>query len=172
MGKRLGSVLVSGLMVVFLSGMAMAQHGSHGHGATSPATPGMGTSHEMPMGKRAVQSTIVEDWKIDFEVMSMEAHMAMPGMKGHSQHSASAPSQSQSIMMTIQDTGSKEIISDAKVRFTILGPSGGKETGRLEWSGDHYGGSFSPKEKGIYQVQLMIESGGMERDAKFAYEAK
>jgi len=58
------------------------------------------------------------------------------------------------------------------VQYTFIRPSGQKETGTLVWSGDHYGGGLSPKEKGIYQFQLMIESGGMEREAKFTYELK
>jgi len=171
MGTKVISVLLSGFLSVFFSGVALAQH-SHGHGSPSSSTSSMGSSHQMPMGKEAVQSAIAEGWKIGFEVMSMEAHMAMAGMKGHSQHSASASSPSHSIMVTIQDTASKELISDAKVAYTILSPSGKKETGKLEWSGDHYGGDFNPTEKGQYQVQVMIESGGMEREAKFTYEAK
>jgi len=75
-------------------------------------------------------------------------------------------------MVTVQDTASKEIISDAKVMCAILSPSGKKETVKLEWSGDHYGADFSPKEKGAYRIQIMIESGGMEREANFQYEAK
>jgi len=171
MGKRLVLVLLCGFLTAFFPGVAMAQH-SHGHGSPSPSTSSIGSSHQMPMGKDAVQSTIAEGWKIGFEVMSMEAHMAMPGMKGHSQHSASTSPPSQSLMVTIQDTASKEIISDAKVAYTILSPSGKKELGKLAWSGDHYGGDFNPNEKGQYQVQVMIESGGMEREAKFTYEAK
>ena len=171
MGKKIILVLLSGFLSVFFSGVALAQH-SHGQGSPSPSTSSMGSSHQMPMGKQAVQSMIAEGWKIGFEVMSMGAHMAMPGMKGHSQHSASASSPSHSFMVTIQDTASKEIISDAKVAYTILSPSGKKETGKLEWSGDHYGADFSPKEKGAYRVQIMIQSGGMEREAQFQYEAK
>ena len=171
MGKRVVSVLLCAFLMAFFSGVAMAQH-SHGHGSPSSPTSSMGSAHQMPMEKEAVQSTIAEGWKIGFEVMSMEAHMAMPGMKGHSQHSASASSPSQSVMVTIQDTASKEIISDAKVAYTVLSPSGKKEPGKLAWSGDHYGGDFNPTEKGQYQVQVMIEGGGMEREAKFTYEAK
>ena len=171
MGKKVILVLLSGSLSVFFSGVAMAQH-SHGHGSPSPSTSSRGSSHQMPMGKQAVQSMIAEGWKIGFEVMSMETHMAMPGMKGHSQHSASASSPSHSLMVTVQDTASKEIISDAKVTYTILSPSGNKEAGKLEWSGDHYGADFSPKEKGAYRVQIMIQSGGMEREAKFQYEVK
>jgi hypothetical protein len=76
------------------------------------------------------------------------------------------------LMVTLQDTASKEIISDARVDFSVLRPSGQKEGGKMEWSGDHYGGGFSPREKGTLQVQLKIESGGMEREAKLSYELK
>ena len=171
MRKKVILVLLSGFLSVFFSGVAMAQH-SHQHGSPSPSTSSKGSSHQMPMGKQAVQSTMAEGWKIGFEVMSMEANMAMPGMKGHSQHSASASSPSHSIMVTVQDTSSKEIISDAKVTYTVLSPSDKKEAGKLEWSGDHYGANFNPKEKGTYRVQVMIHSAGIEREAKFQYEAK
>lgn len=93
-------------------------------------------------------------------------------MKGSPQHGAPEHSQSHVLMIKAQDTGSKEIISDAKMQFRLIRPSGEKESGKLAWSGDHYGGGFSPKEKGAYQFQLMIESGGMEREAKFTYEFK
>jgi hypothetical protein len=75
-------------------------------------------------------------------------------------------------MVTLQDTASKEIITDARVSFSILSPSGKKENGKMEWSGDHYAAGFSPREKGSYHVELKIESGGMEREAKLKYEFK
>jgi hypothetical protein len=151
-------------------GTAMAQHGGHG-GSTSSSTE-KGASHSMPAASQAVQSATVEGYKITFEVMDMSAHMSMPGMKGETQHGASDHSKSHALMVKVQDTASKEIISDAKVQYALVRPSGEKETGKLAWSGDHYAGTFSPKEKGTYQVQLKIESGGMERDANFKYQAK
>ena len=114
----------------------------------------------------------VEGFKVSFEVMDMSMHMSMPGMKGNAQHSASEHSQSHAMMVKVQDTASKEIISDAKVQYTLTRPSGEKETGKLIWSGDHYGAGFSPKEKGTYRFQLMVEGGGMEREAGFRYEFK
>jgi hypothetical protein len=179
MGKRVFGVFLSGLLVAVFSGAAMAQHG-HGHGEAAMLAPEKASSHEMPMMSQTARSLIVEGYRITFEVMDMSAHMAMPGMKGMSmpamkgspQQGGHEQSKSHVIMVTVQDTASKEIISDARVTYTVLSPSGKKETGKLEWSGDYYGGGFSPKEKGSYQVQLMIESGGMEREAKFTYEAK
>lgn len=178
MGKKFVLIVLAGSWVMFLSGAAIGQHG-HDHGTPSPASP-KGGSQQMQMGSQPVQSTTVEGLKITFEVMDMSAHMAMPGMKGMSmpgmkgnpQQSGSEQSKSHVIMVTVQDPASREIISDAKVTYTILSPSGGKEPGKLEWAGDYFGGGFSPKEKGSYQVQLMIESGGMEREAKFTYEFK
>ncbi|MCJ7493489.1 MAG: hypothetical protein MUP68_04520, partial [Deltaproteobacteria bacterium] len=114
----------------------------------------------------------VEGLMIAFEVMAMDEHMQhIQAAKGGS-HGEPDHSKSHSIMVTIQDTASREIISDAKVIFSVSSPSGAKESGKLDWSGDHYGGGFSPKEKGAYQVQLRIEGGGMEREATFTYEAK
>jgi hypothetical protein len=179
MDKKVFLVFLSGLLVASFSGVAMAQH-SHGHGGAAMSAPEKPSSHEMPMKGQPAQSVTMEGYKITFEVMDMSAHMAMPGMKGMSmpgmkgnpQQGGSEQSKSHVIMVTVQDTASKEIVSDAKVMYTILSTSGGKETGKLEWAGDYFGGGFSPKEKGSYQVHLMIESGGMEREAKFTYEAK
>ena len=165
-------ILVGFLLAIFilcLTGIGKAQHS---HGGAMPAASPKGTSQEMQMGSQPVQSMTVEGFKVSFEVMDMSMHMSMPGMKGNPQHGASGHSQSHALMIKVQDTASKEIISDAKIQYTLIRPSGEKETGKLDWSGDHYGGAFSPKEKGTYQLQLMIESGGMEREAKFAYEFK
>ena len=178
MAKKIISVLLPGFLIAFFAGAAVAQH-SHSHGAPSTATSGMG-SQDMSMKSQPAQSLTVEGHKISFEVMDMSAHMAMPGMKGMSMPGMKGnPAQGNSeemkshvIMVTVQDTASKEIISDARVAYTIVAPSGKKEAGKLAWSGDHYDGGFNPAEKGQYQVQVSVEGGGMEREAKFAYEFK
>jgi hypothetical protein len=160
--KRIFVLLFCGIFWgIFFPTMALSQH-EHMHGekmgeAAKKVTP----------KKTAVQSATVEGLMVTFEVMSMEEHMEMASMPSGSEHS-----KSHMIMVTLQDTASKEIVSDAKVGYAVIRPSGEKDTGKLVWSGDYYGGSFSPKEKGAYQVQLMIESGGMEREAKFTYSAK
>jgi hypothetical protein len=162
-------VLLSVAVLAYFPHAALAQTGGHGHGNPPASSAGMG-SREMSMKKGGTQSVSVEDLRITFEVMDMSEHMAMPGMQGTPQHSASEHSQSHALMVTIQDSASKEIISDAKIRYTITSPSGPKETGKMEWSGDRYTGGFSPKGKGVYQVQLMIDSGGMEREARFTHK--
>ena len=170
MVKRLVLVFLSGVMLIFFSGAAVAQH-SHDHGAPSKAVPKKAAPQEA-REKSSAQTLNVEGLKITFEVMAMDEHMQhIQAAKGGS-HGDAEHSKGHSIMVTIQDTASKEIISDAKVMFAVSSPSGAKESGKLDWSGDHYGGGFSPKEKGAYQVQLRIEGGGMEREATFTYEAK
>ena len=171
MGNKIFLRFLVLVFMCFFPGIALAQH-QHDHGGSSPPASSKDTSQEMQMGSQPVQAITLEGLKITFEVMDMSMHMSMPGMKGNPPHGASEHSQSHALMVKVQDTASKEIISDAKVQYTLIRPSGEKETGKLVWSGDHYGGGFSPKEKGIYQFQLMIESGGMEREAKFTYELK
>ncbi len=170
MVKRLVLVFLSGVMLIFFSGAAVAQH-SHDHGAPSKARPKKAAPQEA-RAKSFAQTLNVEGLMIAFEVMAMDEHMRhIQAAKGGS-HGDADHAKSHSIMVTLQDTASKEIISDAKVMFSVSSPSGAKESGKLDWSGDHYGGGFSPKEKGAYQVQLRIEGGGMEREATFTYEAK
>jgi hypothetical protein len=163
-GKQFGLYLFAGSIVVLFSGSAFAQH-SHDYGANmSPRQEGKALKRE------PIQSMTVEGWRVTLQVMSMAEHMKHMHMAKGGSHGEAEHSKSHMFMVTIQDTASKEIISDAKVAYAVLNPSGGKETGKLAWSGDHYGAGFSPKKRGTYQVQLMIEGGGMERKAKFSYK--
>jgi hypothetical protein len=169
-GKRLPGAmnitlgLLGILLLLGLPGIGLAQH-NHGGAAAAPGKAGKGVQPRGP-----VQSVTVEGLKISLEVMPMTEHMKH-ATQGPS-HGASQHSQTHMVMVTLQDIASKEIITDAKVQFGAISASGEKETGKLEWSGDSYGGGFSPKSQGTYQIQLKIESGGMERDAKFTYDAK
>ncbi len=169
MFKEFAFLFLSALLAFTFSPVAMAQHGGHGHGGTTAPSPQTGKSHEMDMKSSPAQSVTVEGVKVSLEVMDMGTHRSMPGMKGSLQHGESH-SQSHVLMVTLQDTASKEIISDARVSFSILSPSGKKENGKMEWSGEHYGVGFTPREKGTYRFELKIESGGMERDARLSYE--
>jgi hypothetical protein len=164
--NRLALLLLCGFVAVFFSNAAMAQH-QHDHGGASK--PSVKPAAKPPE-KGNIQSRIVEGLKVTFEVMSMGEHTKHAQEGGG--HSQAELSKSHTIMVTLQDSVSKEIISDAKVQYGLTAPSGAKETGKLEWSGDHYGGGFNAKEKGTYRVQLKVESGGMEREAIFTYAAK
>ncbi len=171
MGRSFGKIGVYfcvGMVVISLGGMAFAQHG-HGPGGT--AMPGHGSdSHSMSMMNRPVQFLSVEGMKISLDIMDMSMHTSMQAKKGNPVPGGYDHSQSHAIMVMIQDTASKEILTDAKINCTITRPSGERETGDLMWGGDHYGKGFSPKEKGAYQVELKVYSGGLEREAKFTYK--
>jgi hypothetical protein len=178
-GVKIALSFLVGFFVFFFTALAMAQHGhggmdmsSHGdmskQGGMDMSSHGS-SSHSMSMKDRPVQSVTVEGFKVTLDVMDMSMHASMQKMKGNPAPGESDHAKSHAIMVVVQDTASKEIITDVKVNYTIVSPSGEKETGKLDWSGDHYGRGFSPKEKGVYQVQLQIESGGMEREAKFSY---
>ncbi len=169
MVKKFFCFLFFALLPFGIYGGAMAQHGGHG-GGTAPS-PQTGKPPDMGMKSGPAQSVTVEGFKVSLEVMDMSAHMNMPGMKGVSQHGA-GHSQSHALMVTLQDTASKEIVADARVSYSILSPSGKKEDGKMDWSGEYYGAGFNPQEKGLYQIQLKIESGGMEREAKLKYDFK
>ena len=165
-GKNFGLLFLTGLFVFSLGGVAMAQHGHGWSGGASSSGHQSGSGHSMSMKDRPVQSVTVEGFKITLDIMDMSMHTSMQTNKGNPVADADK-AKTHAIMVVVQDTASKEIITDAKVNYTIVTPSGQKETGKLDWSGDHYGRGFNPQEKGTYQVNLQIESGGMERQAKF-----
>lgn len=162
MEKKTGTILLSVFVAFFWLGpFAEAQH-QHGHG--SPPAKGA------PASPKGVQTATIEGLKITFEVMSMEEHMKhLQTARGHGEGDHS---QTHSFMVTLQDTISKEIISNAHVEYRVSTPRGESRKGKLTWSGDHYGGGFTPKEKGVYQIRLEIKSEGMERKAAFRYTAK
>lgn len=174
-GGKFGLLFLAGFFVFSRGGVALAQQG-HGHGGMDMSAHGSTPTHgsgshsmSMSMKDRPVQSVSVDGFEISLDIMDMSMHTSMQKMKGNPAPGESDQVKSHAIMVVVQDTASKEIITDAKVNYTIITPSGAKEMGKLDWSGDHYGRGFNPKEKGAYQVQLQIESGGMERDAKFGY---
>ena len=168
--KKMFCIFLAGFSVIlFYGGAAIAQH-NHGHaGMSMPSQESGGGSHSMSMMNRPVQSVTVDGYKVSLDIMDMSMHSSMQKMKGNPAPGESDHAKSHAIMVMIQDTASKEIITDAKVSYTLVSPSGNKETGKLDWSGDHYGRGFDAKEKGAYQVQLKIEGGGMEREAKLSY---
>ncbi len=165
-GKKMRISIFAGIFVFSLAGAAMAQHG-HGHSGGSSDSGGQKGGHSMPMMNRPVQSVTVDGYKVTLDIMDMSMHASMQKSKGNPAPGEMDHAKSHAIMVTVQDTASKEIIADAKVTYTLIAPSGAKETGNLDWSGDHYGRGFNPKEKGSYQLQVKIESGGMERQANF-----
>ena len=173
-GKKLAVYFLSGILVAALAGVAMAQHGG-GHGGMDMSTHGSMSSqgsgsHSMSMKDRPVQSATIDGYKVSLDIMDMSMHASMQKMKGNPAPGESDQVKSHASMVVVQDTASKEIMTDAKVTYKITGPSGPPETGNLDWSGDHFGRGFNPKEKGAYRVQLKIENGGMEREADFTWK--
>ncbi len=168
--RRLGLLLLVGIFGFVFTGVAMAQHGHGGHGSGGSASSDAGKGHSMSMKDRPVQSITVEGYKITLDIMDMTMHASMQMMKGNPGPGESDHVKSHAFMVVVQDTASKEIIADAKVNYVLVTPSGKKEEGKLDWSGDHYGRGFNAQEKGDYQVKFKIESGGMEREATFKYK--
>jgi hypothetical protein len=168
------TINVTGAVVVFLAlfaGVAFAQH-SHDHsGGSAPMQQG-GMSHDMSMMNRPVQSITVKGVKIGLDVMDMEMHMHMQGMKGNPVHSSFDQQQSQAIMVMLEDAASKKTIKDADVIITLTYPDGKKDTSKVPWSSDHYGLGFNPAKNAIYGIQVNVDWKGVKREAAFKYEAK
>jgi len=163
-------VIVLPASVILSYGIADAQHN---HGA-SPAAKmeHSGKSHQMSMADRPVQSATVEGLKVSLDVMDMGMHVHMQGMKRNPVPDTYDSKQSQAIMVMIQSTASKETVKDADVEITIISPTGEKKTSKAPWCGDHYGESFSPSEKGTYQIVVKVEGREGKGETTFKYQFK
>ena len=168
--KIMQGVIVLAASVILGYGIADAQH-SHDHGAPPAAkTDHQGMSDTMSMADRPVQSATVQGLKVSLDVMDMGMHVHMQGMKRNPVPDTYDAKQSQAIMVMIQSTASKETVKDADVTITIISPTGEKKTSKAPWCGDHYGESFSPSEKGTYQVVVKVEGREGKGETSFKYQ--
>jgi hypothetical protein len=163
-------VIVLPASVILGYGIADAQH-NHDHSAT-PATQmeHHDMSNQMSMPDRPVQSATIEGLKVSLDVMDMGMHVHMQGIKRNPMPDSYDSKQSQAIMVMIQSTASKETLKDADVAITIISPTGEKKTSKAPWCGDHYGVSFSPSEKGTYQIVVKVEGREGKGETTFTYQ--
>jgi hypothetical protein len=163
-------VIVLPASVILGYGIADAQH-NHDHDAAPAAKmEHSGMSHQISMADRPVQSATFEGLKVSLDVMDMGMHVHMQGMKRNPVPDTYDSKQSQAIMVTIKSIASKEIVKDANVEITIISPTGEKKTSKAPWCGDHYGESFSPSEKGTYQIVVKVEGREGKGETSFKYQ--
>src|SRR5512139_3466016 len=126
---------VTGAVMVFLvlfAGAAFAQHSPDHSDGAAPMQHG-GMSHDMSMMNRPIQSVTVKGVKITLDVMDMEMHMHMQGMKNNPVHDSFDQKQSHAIMVMLEDTATKKTIKDADVTITLTYPDGKKDTSKVAW---------------------------------------
>ena len=165
-------IVVLAASVILSYGMAEAQH-NHNHGAAPAAKmEHQGMSHQMSMADRPVQVADIQGLRVSLDVMDMGMHVHMQGMKGNPVPDTYDAKQSQAIMVMIKSLASKETVKDADVTITIITPSGKEKTGKAPWCGDHYGESFTPSEKGTYQIVIKVEGQEGKGQTTFKYEFK
>jgi hypothetical protein len=168
--KKMQGIIALAISMTLVSGLAFAQH-NHNHDAVPAAqVEHSGMSHQMSMANRSVQSATIQGLKVSLDVMDMGMHVRMQGMKGNPVPDTYDSKQSQATMVMIQSTASKETVKDADVAITIISPTGEKKTSKALWCGDHYGESFSPSEKGTYQIVVKVEGREGKGETTFTYQ--
>ncbi|MEE9913965.1 MAG: hypothetical protein K4571_19820 [Deltaproteobacteria bacterium] len=167
-----GIIVLAASVILAGYGVAEAQH-NHNHGAApAPKMDHGKMSHQMSMADRPVQVADIQGMRVTLDVMDMGMHVHMQGMKGNPVPDTYDAKQSQAIMVMIKSLASKETIKDADVAITIISPTGKQKASKAPWCGDHYGESFSPSEKGTYQIVINVigREGKGEVTFKYAFE--
>jgi hypothetical protein len=158
------------MFIALLYSAAFGQH-SHDHSGGSAPVQSEGLSSASSIMNRSVQSVIVKGVKITLDVMAMDTHMQMQGLKkpgpgpvdqipGHV------------IVVRLEDAASKKTIKYADVSIALTEPDGKRTRSRVTGSSGHYGLRFSPAKNVIYEIQVDVDWKGERREASFKFEAK
>ncbi len=161
-------IVTMGVLFVFGTGVAWAQHG-HGAGTAAPSGSAGMMSHTMSMAARPVQSATVDGLKLSVDVMGMEMHAPMQKMKGSPLPDTFDQTKSMAIMVMIESAQPPKTVKDADVAVTVVSPAGKTESEKAHWYGDHYGVSFEPEEVGTYRILVTAVSNGIKREAEFTH---
>ncbi|MHB8138155.1 MAG: hypothetical protein ACYDGO_07160 [Smithellaceae bacterium] len=170
--KIMQGFMVLAVSVILSYSTAQAQYNHNPGAAPAAKMEHQGMSHQMSMADRSVQVADIQGMRVSLDVMDMGMHVHMQGMKGNPVPDTYDAKQSQAIMVMIKSLASNETIKDTNVTITIISPTGKQKTSKAPWCGDHYGESFSPLEKGMYQIVIKVEGQEGKGEAMFKYQSK
>ena len=151
--------VVSFLSLFALTSISPAQH-SHGHGMGGSA---------MKMETREV---LVEGVKVTFQMMANEEHQKM--LKDMKMKEEVESGTTHNITVTLKDEKSQKDITDAQVTMKVVDPKGKDQIKEMKYEGlmKSYDAYFNLRDKGKYQVIVLVKKGDQKIPAGIYYEIK
>ncbi len=154
-------------LILLSASSAVAQHA--GHQAPAPgggekkidALPGKDTS--------STRTFLLEGFKASFSIMDMAAHKKM--LKEMKMKVEINPQATHNIAVTLTDTRTNQVISEAVVKMKVISPKGKEEVKLLDYTigMNQYAGNFILSDKGRYQILILFKSGDKKRAMGFYY---
>ena len=152
--------MIAAFVILFgFAPVALAQHGGHG---------GMGGS-TMKMDTKEV---LVEGTKVTFQIMTNDEHSKM--LKDMKMKADIEPGTTHNITVLLKDEKTQKEITDATVNMKVVSPNGKDQVKPLKYEADmkSYDGYFDLREKGKYQVMILLKAGDKKSTAGIYYEMK
>ncbi len=149
-------VLFAGLMA--FAPLAGAQHG-HGGGGKDQAL------------KMETKEVLVDGWKIAFMVMANDEHKKV--LKDLKIKQDVETGSTHNVSLTLKDQQGKEV-TDAQVNMKVIDPQGKDQIKPLKYDDrlKGYDAYFNLKEKGKYQILVLVKKEDQKRTAGIYYEKK
>ena len=150
-----------GVLFAILLAYAPFAGAQHGHG---------GGAKEEPM-KMETKDVLVEGLKISFSVMTNNEHRKM--LKDMKMKDVAEPDTTHNVTVTLKDQHDKDI-TDAQINMKVIDPNGKDQIKPLKYEDmmKSYDAYFNLKEKGKYQILVLVKTGDQKRTAGIYYEKK
>ena len=148
---------------------AVAQHAGH----QAPAAAGEKKT-EAPPGEETplTRTFLLEGFKTSFSIVALAEHKKM--LKDMKMKIEVDPQATHNIALTLTDTRTNQMVSDAIVKMKVINPQGKDQIKLLDFTPamNQYAGDFNLSDKGRYQILILFKSSGMKRAAGFYYNLK
>ncbi len=147
----------------------IAQHAGH----QMPGMPGMEGEKkpESSMGREtsSTRAFLLEGVKASFTIMPIAEHKKM--LQEMKMDIEVDPKATHNIAVTLTDTQTNQVISNAVVKMKVIDPKGKAQIKLLDFilSMNQYAGDFFLSEKGRYQILILFKAGGKKQAAGFYY---
>ena len=148
---------------------AVAQHAGH----QAPAAAGEKKTEAPPGEETSLTRTfLLEGFKTSFSIVALAEHKKM--LKDMKMKIEVDPQATHNIALTLTDTRTNQMVSDAIVKMKVINPQGKDQIKLLDFTPamNQYAGDFNLSDKGRYQILILFKSSGMKRAAGFYYNLK
>jgi hypothetical protein len=158
--KKLISVL--GILFFCLFTFTSISLAQHSHGGMSMGTP-------MKMDTKEV---LVEGVKVTFQMMANDEHRKM--LKDMKMKEDIEPGTTHNITVTLKDEKTQKEITNAQINMKVIDPKGKDQVKSMKYDEmmKSYDAYFNLKEKGKYQVMILLKIGEQKRTAGIYYEVE
>ena len=154
-------IVLMAVLAFGVLGFARLSLAQHMHGSMAGSAMNMDT-----------KEVLVEGTKVTFQVMANDEHLKM--LKEMNMKEDIEPGTTHNITVTLKDEKSQKDLTGATVSMKVVYPTGKDQVKTMKYDDmmKSYDAYFCLKEKGKYQVMVLLKMGDQKKTAGIYYEVK